>query len=56
METCRPAHINNKARRYAVKMFLKDLWIENQKWQNQPGDENHGAVELPQQFNGERNQ
>jgi hypothetical protein len=27
---CRPAHINNKARRYAVKMFLKDLWVEMQ--------------------------
>ena len=26
-ETCRPAHLNNKARRYAVKEFLKDLWI-----------------------------
>ncbi len=29
-EKCRPAHINNKARRYAVKMFLKDLWVEMQ--------------------------
>jgi hypothetical protein len=27
-ESCRPAHINNKARRYAVKEFLKDLWVE----------------------------
>lgn len=27
-ENCRPAHINNKARRYTVKEFLKDLWIE----------------------------
>lgn len=31
VEHCRPAHINNKARRYAVKMFLKDLWIENKR-------------------------
>ena len=30
-ECCRPAHINNKARRYAVKEFLKDLWIEGNK-------------------------
>lgn len=29
-EHCRPGHINNKARRYAVKMFLKDLWVEMQ--------------------------
>ena len=27
-ENCRPAHINNRARRYAVKEFLKDLWVE----------------------------
>jgi len=26
-EKCRPGHINNKARRYAVKEFLKDLWV-----------------------------
>ena len=25
-EICTPAHINNKARRYTVKVFLKDLW------------------------------
>jgi hypothetical protein len=30
-ERCRPAHINNKARRYAVKIFLKDLWVEGQE-------------------------
>ena len=29
-EVCRPAHINNKARRYTVKEFLKDLWVEGQ--------------------------
>ncbi len=29
-ESCRPAHINNKARRYTVKIFLKDLWVEMQ--------------------------
>jgi hypothetical protein len=29
LEHCRPGHINNKARRYAVKQFLKDLWIQN---------------------------
>ena len=26
-EKCRPGHINNKARRYTVKEFLKDLWV-----------------------------
>lgn len=30
-EICIPAHINNKARRYAVKEFLKDLWAESNK-------------------------
>lgn len=29
-----PAHINNMAKRYAVKMFLKDLWI---KWRELEG-------------------
>lgn len=29
IESCRPGHIDNKARRYTVKQFLKDLWIEN---------------------------
>ncbi len=33
LEHCRPAHINNKARRYTVKQFLKDMWVENKKIQ-----------------------
>jgi len=27
-DSCRPGHINNKARRYTVKCFLKDLWVQ----------------------------
>ena len=42
-ERCRPGHINNKARRYAVKMFLKDLWVE---MQGHPASENQGAGAL----------
>ena len=30
-ERCRPGHINNKARRYAVKQFLKDFWVKSQQ-------------------------
>ena len=26
-EHCRPGHLNNKARRYMVKQFLKDAWV-----------------------------
>jgi hypothetical protein len=33
-DKCRPAHVNNKSRRYAVKMFLKDLWVEMQGHMN----------------------
>ncbi len=42
-DSCRPGHINNKARRYAVKMFLKDLWVEMQG--QAPGDNHkHNAL------------
>ncbi len=39
-ENCIPAHVNNKARRYAVKMFLKDLWLEMQGQKNSDNQSN----------------
>ena len=30
-ERCTDGHINNKARRYAVKEFLKDYWVKKQE-------------------------
>ena len=32
-EYCTDGHIDNKARRYTVKQFLKDMWVENKKLQ-----------------------
>ncbi len=34
-EFCTPGHINSKARRYAVKCFLKDLWVEMRRVQEE---------------------
>uniref|UniRef100_A0A6M3LC29 Putative transposase n=1 Tax=viral metagenome TaxID=1070528 RepID=A0A6M3LC29_9ZZZZ len=34
-EVCTPGHINNKARRYTVKAFLKDLWREANGYTNE---------------------
>lgn len=31
LDSCRPGHIDNKARRYTVKQFLKDLWLEHKR-------------------------
>jgi hypothetical protein len=36
-ECCTDGHTNSKARRYAVKTFLKDLWVESRRQENHDG-------------------
>ena len=37
-EKCIPGHIHNKAKRYAVKAFLKDLWLVGNGYEPKYGD------------------